>query len=151
MKNIEIKEIHRNKKDFLPLLLIGDEEEKMIDKYLNKCRVFAAFDNETAVGIIAVCGCENRVCEIKNIAINEKYRKKGLGRLLIRHTEKLFRDNFDFIQAGTGESPLTVPFYEKCGFEYSHRTENFFTDNYENPIIEAGVVLKDMVYYRKKL
>ena len=33
------------------------------------------------------------------------------------------------LQAGTGDSPLTVPFYEKCGFVRSHRIPNFFTDH----------------------
>ena len=51
----------------------------------------------------------------------------------------------------TGESPLTLPFYEKCGFTVSHRIPDFFTKNYDHPIWEAGVLLKDMVYLRRKL
>jgi len=47
---------------------------------------------------------------------------------------------------GTGDSPLTVPFYQKCGFTEHHRVKNFFTDNYDHPIFEAGIQLVDMVY-----
>lgn len=52
---------------------------------------------------------------------------------------------------GTGDSPLTVPFYEKCGFVRSHRIPNFFTEHYDHPIYEAGVQLVDMVYLRRNL
>ena len=39
---------------------------------------------------------------------------------------------------GTGDSPLTIPFYESCGFAYSHRVPDFFIDNYDHPIFEGG-------------
>lgn len=49
------------------------------------------------------------------------------------------------------DNPLTVPFYESCGFKRSHAVKNFFTDNYERPIYECGVRLVDMVYFVKNL
>lgn len=54
------------------------------------------------------------------------------------------------LQVGTGDSPLTIPFYEKCGFVRSHIIPNFFTDNYDHPIYEGGVQLVDMVYLQRK-
>lgn len=33
---MEIKEIKANKKQFLPLLLLADEQEDMIDRYLDR-------------------------------------------------------------------------------------------------------------------
>jgi hypothetical protein len=53
--------------------------------------------------------------------------------------------------AGTGDSPLTVPFYEVCGFRESHRIPNFFTENYDHPIFEAGRRLTDMVVFVREL
>ena len=32
---------------------------------------------------------------------------------------------------------------------YSHRIPNFFTDHYDHPICEGGVLLRDMVYLQK--
>lgn len=64
------------------------------------------------------------------------------------------REKPDFLPLlllGTGDSPLTVPFYQKRGFVYSHRVPNFFTDYYDHPIIEGGVRLVDMVYLKRKL
>lgn len=51
----------------------------------------------------------------------------------------------------TGDVPSTIGFYKSCGFEYSHRIENFFTDNYDHQIIEDGVLLKDMIYLKKEI
>lgn len=51
--------------------------------------------------------------------------------------------------AGTGDSPLTVPFYQSCGFVYSHRIPNFFIEHYDHPIIEAGRRLTDMLYFKR--
>ena len=50
---------------------------------------------------------------------------------------------------GTGDSPLTLPFYEKCEFKVSHRVKDFFIENYDNPIYECKKQLTDMVYLKK--
>jgi hypothetical protein len=52
---------------------------------------------------------------------------------------------------GTGDSPATIPFYQKCGFVISHRIKDFFIDNYDHPIFEGGKRLTDMVYLKKHL
>ena len=41
-----IKEILCDKKKYLDLLLIGDEQESMILKYLDKSRIFGLYDPE---------------------------------------------------------------------------------------------------------
>ena len=51
---------------------------------------------------------------------------------------------------GTGDSILTIPFYEKCGFQEFKRVKNFFTDHYDHPIFEGGKQLVDMVYLMRK-
>lgn len=58
---------------------------------------------------------------------------------------------YSAMTVGTGDSVLTIPFYQKCGFTESHRVKNFFTDNYDHPIFEGGKQLVDMVYLVKKL
>ena len=71
--------------------------------------------------------------------------------MLIEFAARKYAEDFDELIVGTGDSPFTVPFYEKCGFKKSHYIKDFFTDNYDRPIYEGGVLLKDMVYLRKKL
>ena len=89
---MHISQITQNKKQFLSLLLLADEQEDMIDRY-----------------------------------------------------------RFSVLQVGTGDSPLTIPFYEKCGFKRHHVVKDFFTRNYDHPIFEAGVQLVDMIYLQKPL
>ena len=91
------------------------------------------------------------ILEIKNIAVSPESQGKGYGRELIRFVEETYRTRYAILQVGTGDSPLTVPFYEKCGFRRSHRISNFFIDHYDHPIYEAGVQLVDMIYLRKEL
>lgn len=147
MKIIEIQE---NKKEYLPLLILADEQEDMIDCYLEKGTMYVLDDN----GVKAECVVTDEgdgILEIKNIAVDPSFQKMGYGKSLIEFVEKQYAGEYSVLQVGTGDSPLTLPFYEKCGFERSHIVENFFTDNYNHPIFENGVQLKDMVYLRKKL
>ena len=76
---------------------------------------------------------------------------KGYGKALIDFLASKYADEYSVLQVGTGDSPLTVPFYEKCGFVRSHNIPNFFTDNYDHPIYECGVQLIDMVYLQRCL
>ena len=70
---------------------------------------------------------------------------------MIEYAKNLCRGKYKILQVGTGDSPLTVPFYEACGFVRSHTVTDFFTQNYDHPIFEGGVQLVDMVYLQLKL
>ncbi len=147
---MQIKEITTGKKDFLDLLLLADEQEDMVDRYLESGRMFVLDDG----GIKAECVVTDEgggVLEIKNIATVPKSQGKGYGKRLIEFLEEKFHNGYDVLQVGTGDSPLTIPFYEKCGFKRHHVVKNFFTDNYDHPIVEAGVRLVDMIYLQKEL
>lgn len=87
---MNILEITHNKKDYLDLLLIGDEQEDMIDKYINRSRMFALDDN----GIKAVCALTdegNDILEIKNISVYPQYQRNGFGKTLIKFIENKFK------------------------------------------------------------
>ena len=122
----------------------------MVELYLNKGKMFVLDDS----GIKAECLVTDEgegVLEIKNIAVLPQFQRKSYGKALIDFLIRMFSGTYSAIQVGTGDSPLTVPFYEKCGFKRDHIINNFFIDNYDHPIIEAGVQLKDMVYLRREL
>ncbi len=139
-----------DKRKYMPLLLIADEQESMVERYINNSVMFVLDDNGVK-GEISVCDAGGGVLEIKNLAVLPDSRKKGYGRELINFVCDKYKNEFFEIQVGTGKSPLTVPFYEKCGFKKSHVVKNFFTENYDHPIIEDGVRLVDMVYLKKPL
>ena len=145
-----IIEVTENKKQYLDLLLLADEQEDMIDRYLDKGRMYVLDDN----GIKCECVITdegNGVLEIKNIATVSEHQGKGYAKALIDYVVKKYKEQYTVLQVGTGDSPLTIPFYEKCGFVRSHSIPNFFTDNYDHPIFECGVQLVDMVYLQRAL
>ncbi len=147
---MKIYELCENKKKYLDLLLLADEDERMIDKYLERGTVFV-LDDDGVQGICVVTDEGNGDLEIKNIATNPSSQKKGYGKTLINFVKDTYKDSFKRIIVGTGDSPLTIPFYEKCGFTRYGKIENFFIDNYDHPIIECGVQLVDMIYLEYKL
>ena len=93
----------------------------------------------------------NGVLEIKNIATVPEYQGKGYAKAMIDFVVNKYKGQYTVVQVGTGDSPLTIPFYEKCGFVYSHSLPNFFIDNYDHPIFENGIQLVDMVYLKRPL
>ena len=146
---IEIREVVENKKQFLSLLLLADEED-MIDRYIADGTMYVLDDNGVK-GECVVLNVGNNTLEIKNIAIHPDYQRKGYGQTFIDFIIEKYKGEYSVLQVGTGESQTTIPFYEKCGFIRSHIIPNFFTDNYANPIYENGVQLVDMVYLERAL
>ena len=148
---MEITELRDNKKQYLELLLLADEQEDMIDRYLGKGKMYILTDENTVKAECVVTDEGGGVLEIKNIAVKPEFQGRGYGKAMISFIEEKYRENFSILQVGTGDSPLTIPFYESCGFSRSHIIKDFFVDNYEKPIFECGVRLRDMVYLRKKI
>lgn len=147
----EIKQIFNDKRDYMDLLILADEQESMIMRYLERGDLFILSDNETVCALCVVTDEGDSVCELKNIAVRPELQRKGYGKRLIDFIERHYDGKFKKIIVGTGESPLTIPFYENCGFVKTHRVKNFFIDNYDHPIFEAGVQLIDMIYFAKTL
>ena len=148
---INIYPILRNKKQYLDLLLLADEQESMIDRYLERGDMFVLTDNNEvkASGVITEEG--EGIYEIKSIAVYPKFQRHGYGKKLIFFLLEHYKARCNTMLVGTGDSSITISFYKKCGFVYSHRIPNFFIDNYDHPIFEEGKQLKDMVYLKFSL
>lgn len=149
---MHVKIISDNKKAYLPLLLLADESEHMIDRYLDRGTLFVLQNDAVeTVGVCVVTVENQETVEIKNLAVAPNFQNQGWGKFLIDHVKNTYKGRYKVLLVGTGESPATLPFYEKCGFKISHRIKNFFKDNYEHPIIEDGVQLIDMVVLKQAL
>ena len=147
---MDIRRIESGKRDFLPLLLLGDEQEDMIDRYLERGAMYVLEDG----GVKAECVITDEgggILELKNLAVEPEAQRKGYGKALIDFLVRKYAGHYALLQVGTGDSPLTVPFYQRCGFTEHHRVKNFFLDNYDHPIVECGVTLCDMVYLSRPL
>ena len=148
---MQIREYTDNRRNLLDLLLLADEQIEMVEKYIDRDRLFVLEDEGEIKAECLVTDEGSGVLEIKNIAVKPQSQGKGYGKALIYFLICKYCKEYDFLQVGTGDSPLTVPFYEKCGFERHHVIKDFFTENYDHPIIEAGVQLRDMVVLRRPL
>jgi len=145
-----IQEIREGKKRFLPLLLLGDEQEEMIASYLGRGTLFALYDPElTAVAVVTEEG--DGICEVKNLAVQPARWRQGYGRRFLAWIEERYRGEVREIQLGTGEDPGHLAFYTACGYQISHRIKDFFLLHYDHPVVEDGVLLRDMVYLKKAL
>ena len=78
-----------------------------------------------------------------------KWQGRGYGKALVAYVAEQYAGRYSVLQVGTGESPLTIPFYEKCGFSYDHTIPHFFTDFYPEPIWEGEEQCVDMVVLRQ--
>lgn len=144
---MEIIKIMDNKDTYMDLLLLGDEQESMVKKYLYRGELFALFDGDVKT-VSVVTQEDERIYEIKNIATYEKYQGKGYGSIMITYLIDNIKNKAKKLLVGTGESDKIIAFYKKFGFQYSHTIKDFFIDNYDHKIYEDGKQLKDMIYLK---
>ena len=147
---MEIRKVETNKKMYLDLLLLADEQENMVDRYLERGTMYVLEDD----GVKAECVVTDEgddILELKNLAVEPAAQGKGYGKAMVNFLVQTYKGQFAVLQVGTGDSLSTIPFYEACGFHRHHLIKNFFTDHYDHPIYECGVQLVDMVYLQREL
>lgn len=102
---MKIREIKENKKQFLSLLLLADEQENMIDRYLERGTMYVLNDN----GVKAECVVTdegNGILEIKNIATVPEYQGKGYAKALIDFIVKEYADKYSVLQVHSMKSAV---------------------------------------------
>ena len=108
-----------DKKRYLDLLLLADEQEDMVDRYLERGTMYVLEDD----GVKAECVVTDegdRILELKNIAVEPADQGKGYGKALIDFLIETYAGQYTVLQVGTGDSPSIIPFYEACGFRRHH-------------------------------
>ena len=145
---LDFRRIDSDRSAYIPLLLEGDEDMAMLNRYLDRGNLFGLFDNEDVV-TLALVTAEGDCAELMNIVTVEKHRGKGYGSLMLSYLSKEFSAH-GYLIAGTGDCSPARLFYEKNGFSLSGLRKGFFLQ-YDHPVIENGRMLTDMVLYRKRL
>jgi ribosomal protein S18 acetylase RimI-like enzyme len=144
---MEIKYILENKEKYMDLLLLADESENMINKYLNDGELFALYDDNLKT-VCVVKKINEKIYEIKNIATYEKYQKNGYGTMMLKYVIENYKNKCEKLLIGTGDNERILSFYKKLGFINSHVIKDFFIKNYDHKMFEDGKQLKDMVYLK---
>jgi ribosomal protein S18 acetylase RimI-like enzyme len=137
------------------LLLLADESIEAIEKYIYESEVYVATKSEDteAVAVFALLKINNNDIEIKNIAVTEELQNRGIGGLLINEIKRIAKiAKFGNVIVGTPDQAVRqINFYEKNGFIKYDLRKDFFIKNYPAPIIENGLMLRDMVMLKMKI
>lgn len=144
---MEIKTIIKNKEAFMDLLLLGDEQESMVKKYLDRGALYTLYDNDLKT-VCVVTEEPESIYEIKNIATYEKYQGNGYGSYMIKYIIEKYKGKCNQLLVGTGEDDKILTYYKSFGFIYSHTIKDFFINNYDHEMFENGKQLRDMIYLK---
>ncbi|CAN6644957.1 hypothetical protein TRVA0_020S02564 [Trichomonascus vanleenenianus] len=140
-------------KDEVPykLLLEADETVEAINKYIFQCDVYmlktSAEAGADAIAVFALKENSKEEIELKNIAVAEHWRSKGIGKYILNYIKNLARNNgYQRLEVGTSDTGYQqLRFYEANGFVRSGIRRDFFLLNYPEPIFENGEQMRDMI------
>ncbi len=129
------------------LLLLADETKEAIDQYIFKSDVYLLHDGIEDIAVMALCKISETELEIKNVAVTESYRSKGIGSILMNKAKEIAKENhYKTLTVGTSDTGFQqIRFYEKNDFIKTGIRKNFFIENYPTPIYENGLQMWDMV------
>ena len=147
-----LEKVEGNREAFLPQLLLADESEVAVRKYLDKGTLYKINCEELLVGVALVIPQTNTTIELKNIAIVPKYQGKGIGKEILRQlTEECQKDGYQTVLVGTANSSIdNIAFYQKAGFRMEAIEKDYFS-HYPEPIYENGIRALDMIFFSKQL
>ena len=146
--DITVRSVDGDRAVFLPLLLEADESESVLRSYVNDGEILEIVANGEPVGVALLTSPGPGMVEIKSIAIENKYRGRGIGRAAIAClVSRAKACGADRLLVGTADSSgRTIEFYRSCGFEETGRISGFF-DAYPEPVIEDGLQAHDMIRF----
>jgi GNAT superfamily N-acetyltransferase len=147
---VELVQVAGDREAWVPLLLEADEEAPLRD-YLDDGELLEIRSGHETIGGVLLLR-DGTTVEIKNLALAEPHRRRGLGRAAIeRIVEHAERAGAERLIVGTAEtSHGTMSFYRACGFANAGRRLGFF-DAYPAPVVEDGVQAHDMVMFERVL
>ncbi len=148
-EGMTIRSVSGDKDKYLPILLLGDEQESLIRGYLDRGELFLLEEDGEDRAVCVVTREGPGLYEIQNIAVAPHYQRRGLGREMIGFLWGWYPD-LQTLQLGTGDSPSTLGFYRALGFQETGREVGYFLTHYDHPIYEDGKRLVDRVLLEKR-
>ena len=152
---LQIRKLQLGELPPLPLLLLADPSLEVIQQYLPVSDVYMAEISNEVVGVYVLMSVRSTpaAIEIKNIAVKEGFQGKGIGKRLLEDAcNRAKEQGFSKIVIGTADtSVMQLYLYQKVGFVFKERLENFFIDNYKEPVLENGRQAKDLIMIEKYL
>jgi ribosomal protein S18 acetylase RimI-like enzyme len=129
------------------LFLLADPSRDAVEKYIHESVVVALTNDECVAGVVVLTRVGEGAVEIKNIAVDPAFQGQGIGKKLLEEAIRRCRaEGAREVVIGTGNSSVgQLALYQKVGFQIVGIDRDFFTKNYPEPIIENGIVCRDMI------
>ena len=134
------------------LLLEADPSIERINQYLEDSLCYVAVLKEEIVGVCVLKPLDKNRIELFNIAVLPEKQKSGIGSELLQFAlDRLREKKFESVELGTGTFGYQLAFYQRFGFRVDSILKDHFINNYDEPIFENGIQLKDMLRLILKL
>jgi len=136
-----------------PLLLLAEPSEGAL-RWSLKNLSDAAYALEDGGEVVAAVTVRWRrpPCEIVELAVAAGRQGCGYGRQLVEWVcvEAARRGVSEIVVGTRTTSAGNIIFYQKCGFRADHVKRDYFW-YYDEPIVEHGIVVRDMLVFRREL
>ena len=144
---MQIEQLTDYKTAPMDLLLLADPSEEAIAEYLKTSILWVAKIEGVIAGIIVLQKLDQKMIEIMNLAVDDNYQRRGIGRkLIVAALEYAKEAGFHSVKIATGNSSIhQLKLYQSCGFIVDKIIENYFLEHYSEPIYENGMQCRDRV------
>ncbi|HEY2349398.1 MAG TPA: GNAT family N-acetyltransferase [Puia sp.] len=153
LKDIKVRKILDNEDIPYDLLLDADPSMEVVSTYLKLSEIYVALLENKIIGTFVLYPVNQETLEIKNIAVDEKLQRKGIGKMLLsKATEIAIAKGARKIDIATSNASF-VPLYlyQKVGFDIDLIKKNFITEKYPEPLFDNGIQCRHMIVLTKYL
>lgn len=144
---MDIRKLTKEETPPWELLLLADPSRAVVEEYLKSGNVYVGEKSGEAIGEYVLKETKKVVVEIMNVAVHEDFQGKGYGKQLIAHAiNEASKRGYAQVEIGTGNSSIhQLKLYQQCGFRMTGIDFDYFTRNYDEPIVEDGLLCRDMI------
>jgi ribosomal protein S18 acetylase RimI-like enzyme len=153
LNDITIRQLDESESIPYTLLLDADPSMEAIDRYLHSSEIYVGLLADKIIATFVLHQNDKDTLEIKNIAVEEKFQNKGIGKLLLNYASQMAAGkSVTRLVIGTSNASIAQLYlYQNAGFEITGIKHNFFLDNYPEPIFENSIQCKHMIMLTKQL
>ncbi|MFR9164982.1 MAG: GNAT family N-acetyltransferase [Dysgonomonas sp.] len=153
MKDIKIRKLKEEDEIPYDLLYLADPSKEAVGDYLERGFCYVAEIGNIVIGVYVLLPTRPFTAELVNLAVDEDYQNKGLGKMLVNHAIDTAKNlNYKVLEVGTGNAGIgQLALYQKCGFTIVSVDFDFFKRHYSEPIFENGIECEHMIRMRMDL
>lgn len=135
-----------------PLLLLADENPRLIETYLPRSQIYVLRVDGSVRGVCLLT-TEGDTGEIVNVAIDPDVQGKGLGKQLVQYVIEAARGQSlaDLLIKTANSGIHQIKLYQQVGFDLVAVNYGYFLENYPASIWENGIQARHQLVFRLTL